>query len=115
MAEDFELLRYITIGQYLPGESIVHRLDPAVKLLSAIIVILTVAFLNAYLPKSIQCFLHQSCIILIAADIHAKGHRQTALASDLRRDAFGTVHVNICHNHSCAFLSQTMRAGFPNP
>lgn len=51
MAEDFELLRYITIGQYLPGESIVHRLDPAVKLLSAIIVILTVAFLNGYLPN----------------------------------------------------------------
>ena len=48
MAEDFELLRYITIGQYLPGESLIHRLDPAIKLLGAIFLILTIAFLNSY-------------------------------------------------------------------
>lgn len=51
MTEDFELLRYITIGQYLPGESIVHRLDPAIKLLAAIIFILAVAFVNSYLSN----------------------------------------------------------------
>jgi energy-coupling factor transport system permease protein len=51
MTEDFELLRYITIGQYLPGESIVHRLDPAVKLFSAIVFILTVAFLSSYVSN----------------------------------------------------------------
>ncbi|RLC71591.1 MAG: energy-coupling factor transporter transmembrane protein EcfT, partial [Chloroflexi bacterium] len=30
--EDFELLRNLTIGQYLPGESLIHRLDPRTKL-----------------------------------------------------------------------------------
>lgn len=53
MTDDFELLRYITIGQYLPGHSIIHRMDPAVKLFSAIIVILTIAFLNSYVANGL--------------------------------------------------------------
>jgi len=32
--EDFELLRHITIGQYLPTDSPLHRLDPRVKLVA---------------------------------------------------------------------------------
>ena len=31
--EDFELMRYITIGQYLPTGSFLHRLDPRTKIL----------------------------------------------------------------------------------
>ena len=31
--EDFELLKRVTIGQYLPTGSIIHRLDPRVKIL----------------------------------------------------------------------------------
>lgn len=53
MTDDFELLRYITIGQYLPGHSIIHRLDPAVKLFGAIIVILTIAFLSNYIANGL--------------------------------------------------------------
>jgi energy-coupling factor transport system permease protein len=30
--EDFELQRYVTIGQYLPGDSGIHRLDPRTKI-----------------------------------------------------------------------------------
>jgi energy-coupling factor transport system permease protein len=51
MAEDYELLRYITIGQYLPGRTVVHRLDPAVKLLAATVLILTIAFLGRYVSN----------------------------------------------------------------
>ena len=32
--EDFEVMRDLTFGQYLPGESPIHRLDPRIKLLS---------------------------------------------------------------------------------
>lgn len=32
--EEFELLRYVTIGQYLPTNSMLHRLDPRVKLIA---------------------------------------------------------------------------------
>jgi energy-coupling factor transport system permease protein len=34
--EDFELLRYVTLGQYLPTNSILHRLDPRVKILGLV-------------------------------------------------------------------------------
>lgn len=51
MTEDFELLRYITIGQYLPGASLIHRLDPAVKLFNTTALILTIAFLTSYLSN----------------------------------------------------------------
>ena len=53
MKEDFELLRYVTIGQYLPGHSFVHRLDPAVKLLITAILVLSVAFLYSYVAIAI--------------------------------------------------------------
>lgn len=54
MKEDFELLRYITIGQYLPRESPIHRLDPAVKLVIATILVLTVAFVYSYIANAIM-------------------------------------------------------------
>jgi len=63
-AEDFELLRYITIGQYLPGDSIVHRLDPAVKLLGAMFFILTVAFLSGYRANAAAFFLALGLMVL---------------------------------------------------
>lgn len=43
--EDFELLRDVTIGQYLPTGSVIHRLDPRAKLVAASAII-TAASLN---------------------------------------------------------------------
>ena len=37
MASEFELLRNVTIGQYIPINSLVHRLDPRAKLLGTIL------------------------------------------------------------------------------
>lgn len=34
MAENFELLRNITIGQYIPTGSVIHRLDPRAKIVA---------------------------------------------------------------------------------
>jgi energy-coupling factor transport system permease protein len=51
MTENFEVLRYITIGQYLPGTSPVHRIDPAIKLLATVILVLTVALTGALMPN----------------------------------------------------------------
>lgn len=48
MAREFELTRNITIGQYLPTGSFVHRLDPRIKLFSFGILILAIAFCNSY-------------------------------------------------------------------
>jgi energy-coupling factor transport system permease protein len=46
--EDFELLRYVTIGQYLPGESVVHRLDPRTKLTVFLLLTLVASFSLSY-------------------------------------------------------------------
>jgi energy-coupling factor transport system permease protein len=46
--EDFELLRYVTIGQYLPGDSLVHRLDPRTKLSIFLFLTLAATFSLSY-------------------------------------------------------------------
>jgi energy-coupling factor transport system permease protein len=46
--EDFELLRHITIGQYLPGDSIIHRLDPRTKLSIFLFITIAVTFSISY-------------------------------------------------------------------
>ncbi len=46
--EDFEFLRNITIGQYLPGDSIIHRLDPRTKLSVFLFIVLAITFSISY-------------------------------------------------------------------
>jgi len=63
---EFELLRNITIGQYMPTGSIVHRLDPRAKLLSTLC--LAAAF------SSLRSILVNALLILLLLLI-AKGAR----------------------------------------
>jgi len=42
--EEFDLLRNVTIGQYIPTGSVIHRLDPRAKILAAIFLILAISF-----------------------------------------------------------------------
>lgn len=49
MSAEFELTRNITIGQYLPTGSVIHRLDPRYKLTAFVIMILAIAVCNTYL------------------------------------------------------------------
>ncbi len=42
--ENFDLLRNVTIGQYIPTGSVIHRLDPRAKLLAATFLILAISF-----------------------------------------------------------------------
>jgi energy-coupling factor transport system permease protein len=46
----FELLRNVTVGQYIPADSVVHRLDPRAKLAIALGLILAASFSRALLP-----------------------------------------------------------------
>jgi len=52
MAE-LEFLRYVTIGQYLPLGSPVHRLDARVKLLAFALLVAAVTFSNTYVANAI--------------------------------------------------------------
>jgi energy-coupling factor transport system permease protein len=38
---DFEVMRFLAIGQYVPTGSVLHRLDPRVKLLATVIITIT--------------------------------------------------------------------------
>ena len=42
------MLKEITIGQYIPGDSFVHRLDPRTKILSSILFIVALFLINKY-------------------------------------------------------------------
>lgn len=50
---DFEFLRHITVGQYIPGDSLLYQLDPRAKLVIFSLLIVTVAFTSSYLGNAI--------------------------------------------------------------
>ena len=49
--QDFAFLRHVTIGQYLPGETIIHRLDPRVKITIALLFIVAMTLNTSYLAN----------------------------------------------------------------
>ena len=46
--ECFDFLRHVTIGQYLPGASLLHRLDPRAKVTAVLLLIAAVTFSGTY-------------------------------------------------------------------
>ena len=42
------MLRDITIGQYYPADSVVHRLDPRIKLIATFVFIITLFFVDSF-------------------------------------------------------------------
>jgi energy-coupling factor transport system permease protein len=46
--EDFEYLRHVTIGQYLPGSSMVHRLDPRTKMVVLVLIAAAITLNMSY-------------------------------------------------------------------
>ncbi len=51
MSADFELLRNVTIGQYIPGDTPIHRMDPRAKLLATLFVGLAIASTRSILAS----------------------------------------------------------------
>ncbi len=51
--ENFELLRNVTIGQYLPLGSAIHRLDPRAKIISGLFLLLAVSLSSRVLPVAV--------------------------------------------------------------
>ncbi len=52
--ENFELLRNVTIGQYIPTGSVIHRLDPRAKILGALFLILALTFNTSIIANAIM-------------------------------------------------------------
>lgn len=51
---EFELLRNVTIGQYIPTGSVIHRLDPRAKILGAIFLVLAISFAGSLIEVGIE-------------------------------------------------------------
>lgn len=51
--QNFELLRNVTIGQYIPTGSVIHRLDPRAKMLTAVFLILAISFNMSILANAL--------------------------------------------------------------
>ncbi|MBI5034098.1 MAG: energy-coupling factor transporter transmembrane protein EcfT [Chloroflexi bacterium] len=51
--EDFEILRNITIGQYLALDSFIHKMDPRVKLFCFALIVAAVTFCTSYMGNVI--------------------------------------------------------------
>ncbi|HHS97116.1 MAG TPA: energy-coupling factor transporter transmembrane protein EcfT [Chloroflexi bacterium] len=62
--EDFEFLRHITLGQYLPGDSLVHRLDPRVKISVMLFMTVAITFNVSYLANIILLIVCLSFVLL---------------------------------------------------
>lgn len=59
------MLKNITIGQHFPGSSIIHKLDPRVKIISVFLFILSLFFIDSFYPY-ILVFLLIGLIIFIS-------------------------------------------------
>jgi len=55
--QDFASLRHITIGQYLPGESVIHRLDPRTKITIVLLLTIAMTLNTSYLANVILLLL----------------------------------------------------------
>lgn len=68
--EDFELVRNVTIGQYIPTGSIIHQLDPRAKLLAFGFLITAIAFAPSIIAN--VCMLGVIVIIVRLARIDVR-------------------------------------------
>jgi energy-coupling factor transport system permease protein len=62
-----ELTRNITLGIYLPGDTVIHRLDPRTKIIVAGLLIILLLFIRSYPPYGL--FLIFTAAVIVAAGI----------------------------------------------
>ena len=67
--EDFDFLRNITIGQYLPGESLVHRLDPRTKITVLLLIVIAISFNVSYTANLILLLVSVSFVVIAQVPI----------------------------------------------
>ena len=76
------MLRDITLGQYYQTESVIHRLDPRVKLIATIVFILSLFLVDNCWGYCITGLFLVPC----AVPIHGKGHDGDSFSPDFYCD-----------------------------
>ena len=61
---EFEFLRNVTIGQYIPADSIIHRLDPRAKLLGALFFALAISSTRSIIATLVVLALLMGVVVL---------------------------------------------------
>jgi len=67
--EDFEFLRNITIGQYLPGDSVVHRLDPRTKITVLLLLVAAITMNISYIANVILLIVSFLYVVLATVPV----------------------------------------------
>ncbi|MBL4952776.1 energy-coupling factor transporter transmembrane component T [Neobacillus sp. OS1-32] len=57
MSSEFDISRNITIGQYVPTGSFIHRLDPRIKLLIFVFLVVAIALNTSYIGNAVGLIL----------------------------------------------------------
>ena len=63
-SEEGVMIKDITLGQYFPGDSIVHRLDPRTKLILTLVYIVALFTSGGYLSYAFMFAVLLTCILL---------------------------------------------------
>ncbi len=58
------MLKDITLGQYFPGNSVIHRLDPRTKILCIIIYIVAVFCVDTYVGYGVVALFTAACVLI---------------------------------------------------
>ena len=58
------MLKDVTLGQFFPGKTIVHRLDPRTKLVSVILYIVALFLANGWISNAVMVFTLFFCVAL---------------------------------------------------
>ena len=58
------MIREITIGQYYPADSVIHRLDPRVKIVATLIFIISLFMFDSFIGYAIVVAFLAMCILL---------------------------------------------------
>lgn len=58
------MIKDITLGQYFPGESIIHRMDPRVKIVLTIALLITLLIINSYTAFLLYAILSFTAVIV---------------------------------------------------
>ena len=93
------MLSDITLGQYFPGKSLVHKLDPRVKILSVILLVVTI-----FLSKTYAGF---ALVFAVSFGLVAVSHIQNtvvfqALFHRLEKLKTGAFHPRFYHDSQYA-------------
>ena len=64
------MLKDVTLGQYFPGDTVVHRLDPRTKLILVIVYIVALMLVKTFREEELLMLPKGNNIVTILAKLH---------------------------------------------